>query len=131
MNHADIAAARRLIAEFEDKADGRHNSNQWNRPSLEASPLHNPQRMIAVIYRREVRIKESWKDCAVGDYCKPEEWEECEHPFLKMIAPAPFIPNFFDYNLTPDTWELNDIWEFERKSIERDGTRSFTWKRTQ
>lgn len=127
MNHNDIAAARRLIAEFEDKAVGRHNSNQWNRPSLAPSPLRDPQRMIPVIYRRTVTLKESWKDCAVGDYCKPEEWQECEHPVLKMIAPMPFILNFYDYN--PEESHIK-TWEFQRKAIERDGTRSFAWRRT-
>lgn len=129
MNASDISTARRLIAEFEDKAVGRHNSNQWNRPSLAPSPLQNPHRMVPVFYRREVRIRESWKHCDVGDYCKPEEWQECEVPRLKMISPVPFIPNVFDFNSCPDESHL-DVWEFERKAIERDGTRSFAWRRT-
>jgi hypothetical protein len=42
MNAADIAAARRLIAQFEDKADGRHNST--NVPALRPTELPPPQK---------------------------------------------------------------------------------------
>jgi hypothetical protein len=43
MNAADIAAARRLIAQFEDRADGRHNSTRLAQRDTELRPAVSEQ----------------------------------------------------------------------------------------
>lgn len=63
MNNADISAARRLIAQFEGRALGRHNSNEWQRPDEFRKSTDAPvERFGGVVIRRD------WSECRRGEY---------------------------------------------------------------
>lgn len=61
MNCKDIESARKIIEQFEGKALGRHNSNEWERPggSLQRSRTRLSQAVIV----------DDWSKCDVGQYC--------------------------------------------------------------
>lgn len=84
MNAHDIAAARRLIAQFEGKAEGRHNSTRLpNRPVMipqfEARVIDHEARVLENYYDRSLivwslnfdlcgAVQPDWKHCALGEY---------------------------------------------------------------
>ena len=123
MNAADINAARRLIAQFEDRALGRHNSSLHRDNPVAEQPAPVPEQP------RHVYPKVNPDDCEVGDYLwtKPE-WEG--HPDSRILRVMKPIRPFLVSTINPEASLCdNGIMEFERVMLIRNGRRCKAWHR--
>lgn len=79
MNTKDLEAARRLIAQFEDRATGRHNSTMF------------PTRPTELIPHAQERLESDWVNVMIRRLCGSDESRSLPRPrnderFLEMAS---------------------------------------------
>lgn len=115
MNAADIDAACRLIAQFEDKALGRHNSSRFRENPVAPQPVPIPEQ------RQSVTLKTGPEDCQVGDYCWTLRRIIPEGIMVVRIAQwiSPEDMSWFDESRALDicTWEFERVWLVVRDPV--------------
>lgn len=115
---ADLAAARRLIAQFEERALGRSNSGQ-QRPNLA---------------RATGSERSDWRECAIGEVCRGEGWwGQGGSVAVRVVAPTSPLPSIWrwtDPNRVLASLADYSYWEFHLVSLKDARQRRVKlWKR--
>lgn len=123
MNHNDILAARRIISQFEGRADGRHNSAHI--ASRETELTTSTPELPSVSPVRTYKLKGTLQECSVGDVCLMKEGEFNERELITIpIAPLP--RNWF--RNSNQSLNINKL-TFERRAFILNGNVVNMWLR--